>query len=63
MSCNNHQNEAGPVQGNQDRNEVDNVQILPEIPDVLDGSNMKNISPQYYWSYTDWRLLIADEIS
>ena len=45
MSCNDHQNEAGPVQGNQDRNEVENVQILPEIPDVLDGGNMKNNFP------------------
>ena len=45
MSCNDQQNEAGPVQGNQDRNEVENVQILPEIPDVLDGGNMKNNFP------------------
>ena len=45
MSCNDQQNEAGPVQGNQDRNEVENVQILPEIPDVLDGSNMTNNFP------------------
>ena len=45
MSCNDHQNEAGPVQGNQDRNEVENVQIFSEIPDVLDGGNMKNNFP------------------
>ena len=45
MSCNDQQNEAGPVQGNQDRNEVENVQILPEIQDVLDGGNMTNNFP------------------
>ena len=53
MSCNDQQNEAGPVQGNQDRNEVENVQILPEIPDVLDGGNMTNNFPSILLSYND----------
>ena len=63
MSCNDQQNEAGLVQGNQDRNEMENVQILPEIPDVLDGGNMTNNFPSILLSYNDWQLLIADEIS
>ena len=45
MSGNDQQNEAGPVQGNQDENAVENVQILPEIPEVLDRGTMKNNLP------------------
>ena len=45
MSGNDQQNEAGPVQGNGNGNEVENVQILPEIPEILDGGNMKTNFP------------------
>ena len=45
MSGNNQQNEAGPVQGNVNGNEVENVQILPKIPEILDGGNMKTNFP------------------
>ena len=45
MSGNNQQNEAGPIQGNGNGNEVENVQILPKIPEILDGGNMKTNFP------------------
>ena len=45
MSGNDQQNEGGLVQGNQHGDEVENVQILPEIPEVLGGGNMKNNFP------------------
>ena len=38
MSSNDQQNEGGPIQGNGNGNEVENVQILPEIPEGNRGN-------------------------